>query len=131
MRSRPARFGRLGGDSRARNRAAKVQGPLCPLALELARSGSPIGVAVVPSVLGGSVVVVVDADGELFELFRGLTPRAVRWCIDRHLRVYPTLGLLVDAMKLDGVIGWVPGRLVEFGRKGSFLLVAVPLVDGF
>lgn len=108
-------------DERLRERPGRNLGPLWPLAYELAYMGTPIGVVVARlEAQGCSVVVSVDECGELWELRRlAVHRRAVRWCLNRHLRVYHSLGALVDAMQRGPVIGFLHGRLWEVTRRGT------------
>lgn len=115
MRGRPARLGRRVGDTRARGRAVKERGPRWPVAYDLARMGTPIGAWLlgVPPV-GAWLVLVVSWTGEVLELRRlSSSARAVRWCLDRHLRVHHTLGALTEAMVSGQVVGWLPDRIFE------------------
>lgn len=63
-----------------------------------------IGAALVPS--GEEVeLVVVDCDGVLVSIGRGGSRSCVRMALDRGLRVFPSLGLLLRALAEGEVIG--------------------------
>lgn len=129
MRSRPARLGRRDGDTRARVRSAAYSGPVWPTAFDLARSGIPIGAWVALSAEAALwVVVVVDGDGQLLEVTRKPRRQALRWCTLRHLRVFPVLGQLLDAVLAGVVLGWLPDRVFEISSNGgTFFPPAAPL----
>lgn len=114
------------GDKRWRVRAAKHAPPLWPLALELARSGLPIGVWVAHVGEDLAVAVVVEGDGTLWEVRRLLVSQLVRWCLRRHLRIFHSLGAFVEAEQAGHVIGWVPGQIVEHKAGRQWLAPAVP-----
>lgn len=83
-----------------------------PVAHELARSARPIGVAVVRVGQTDEVdAVVIDVDGVLWCLTRGERRSAMRWCLDRALRVHSSVGELAAAMRRGDVFGWVHGPL--------------------
>lgn len=114
-------------DLRTRGRAVKQFGPIWPVAYELALCGTPIGVFLDVIVLTGEVrVVTVDADGELWELRRLRNQMfAVRWCLNRSLRVHRSLGELMQALRSGFVVGWVHGFIVESKGLVSWRFSAV------
>lgn len=98
-----------------------------PVALALASAGHPIGCWPCKRPDGDTAVLVVDLAGELLELRRLPAAFAVRWCVNRHLRIHQSLGHLVDEMHAGRVLGWVPGLVVEHKRGRMARVVAVPV----
>ena len=94
--------------------------PLWPLAFELAQLGTPIGVLVLELREGEACVVVIDMQGQLWDLRRLPLRMATAWCLRRHLRVYRKLGQLVADMHEGHVLGWIPGH-VEEARPSKYL----------
>jgi hypothetical protein len=86
---------------------SRRKGPEWAWALELARGSHPIGVALLPA--GGErlQVVTLDRDGVLVVVHTLPARFAVRWCINRALRVHWSFGELVDALKAGFVFGWI------------------------
>lgn len=123
-----ARSGFVVFDKRKRERAVKVEGPRWPLAWELARFGTPIGVVLVPVGDGLCCAVTVGVAGELIELRRLPSHFLVRWCLNRHLRLHHTLAELVQAQLAGRELGWMPGRVVEVKAGRSWLVAGVPFV---
>lgn len=82
-----------------------------PVALELARCGTPIGVYFHGPRIDGAVVdvVSVDTDGALVSLVRLPFEQAARWCTARALRIHGTLGQLADSILYGSVLGWLHG----------------------
>lgn len=90
-----------------RARYAKRKGPEWAWALELARFGQPIGVALLPAGSDRVQVVTLDRDGVLVVVHTLAARFSVRWCINRALRVHWSLGELVTAIKAGFVFGWI------------------------
>lgn len=105
--------------------SARVLPPLWPGAFSLASNGPPLGVALLERDDGTFSVVVFDLAGELFELRRLPLRFAVRWCLNRHLRFFHSLGELVRQMRAGRVVGWLHGVHTE--RKGTTVRLVVPL----
>lgn len=115
------------GDRRLKERPGRNLGPVWPLAFELATLGTPVGVIVARLSEGVSVAVTVDDAGELFELRRMVVHRrVVRWCLNRHLRIFHSLSGLVDAMQSGRVLGFLHGRLLEVTRRGVRPVIPFP-----
>lgn len=96
------------------------EGPPWPLALELARLGTPIGCALVRRYRRLRVdgtgwvwyvdVVTVDGAGELVSLREELEGDvAGRWCCQHALRALPSVGELVRALARGVCVGWGHG----------------------
>lgn len=113
-------------------------GPLWPGAYDLARAGTPIGVWI-PSgdgVYAGDpfdpdhpktdeqrgvglplhVAVVIDSNGELFELISLPVGRLVRWCLARHLFIHHALSDLVLAFMCGSQVGWLHQTISAYER---------------
>lgn len=112
-------------DKRWRVRARKDLTPRWPLALDLARSGMPIGVWLAPLRSGDHAAVVVEGDGTLWEVRRLPIKYLVRWCLNRHLRIFHTLGAFWQAEEAGFVIGWVPDQIIEHKDGRQWLAPAV------
>lgn len=112
-------------DKRWRVRAAKDPVPRWPLALELAQGGLPVGVWLAPLLSGEHAAVVVEGDGVLWEVRRLPLRQLVRWCLNRHLRIFHSLADYVQAEAAGFVIGWVPGQMVEHKDGRQWLAPAV------
>lgn len=118
----------MAGDKRWRGRAAKQEGPRWPLAYALALAGSPIGVLLVPMPEQLVAAVVIDPSGQLLEVRRLSPAFMVRWCLNRHLRIFHGLGDLVCALQAGRVVGWLPGRMIERKNGREWLAPAGPFV---
>lgn len=128
--------------ARKRPRPGVHRGAVWPIALQLAASGTPIGVLLFRNEPEGRYsVVTVDADGLMVlladrpfgrfmgrQFWRSQAWPAVRWCHERHLRIFWSLGGLLDAMRKGEALGWVPDRIVEHKHGRTFIPVAVPFV---
>lgn len=90
-----------------RARYSKRKGPEWAWALELARFARPIGVSLLPAGGDRVQVVTLDRDGVLVVVHTLPARFAVRWCVNRVLRVHWSLGELVTAIKAGFVFGWI------------------------
>lgn len=112
---------------------ARDHGPRWPVAHQAAMYGGlPFAVSVV-GVGAHLVVVAVDGDGVLVELVRkNFRSQVVRWCLDRSVRFYSTLGELVDAVHAGRVRLWVHGVQFESRAGRRWCVKSLPLVaEGF
>jgi hypothetical protein len=73
-----------------------------------------------------ALLVVVDAYDVLWLVAEGPRCDLVRWCLDRALRVYPTLGLMADALRGGLCVGVLPELA---GFVGVSLAVAPAAVE--
>lgn len=90
--------------------------------------GLPFAVSVV-GVGGELVVVAVDSDGVLIELVRkNFRSQVVRWCLDRSLRFYATLGEFITAFNAGRVRPWVHGVQFESRSGRRWSVMARPFV---
>jgi hypothetical protein len=105
--------------------SARVFPPLWPGAFDLAINGPPLGVALLELDVDLFAVVVLDLAGELLELRRLPLRFAVRWCLNRHLRFFLSLGELVRQLQAGRVVGWLHGVHTE--RKDARVRLVVPL----
>lgn len=107
---------------------ARDHGPRWPVAHQAASYGGlPFAVSVV-GVRGQLVVVAVDGDGVLVELVRkNFRSQIVRWCLERTLRFYSTLGELVEALESGRVRPWLHGVQLESRAGRRWRVMALPL----
>lgn len=79
---------------------------------------APIGAAIVGR--STAELLAVDEDGQLWTLASGDRKELVRWCLQRAVRVYPSVGHLARELQAGRCIG----LLSRFGRAVAWPRVA-------
>jgi len=101
------------------------RGPFCPLGIELAQSGTPLGVWLQRK-LDSARVVVIDCDGVLQVLQTGGLDSMVRWSVRCGFRIYHSFSGLSRALRAGRCLGFVPGRLAVWDNFARAHLVLRP-----